>query len=353
MRYRILGPLEVRPGPDWQPVRAAKNRALLAALLLYSGQIVSADRLIAEMWGDDPPESAAKAISVHVFRLRQLLADPDGEQLTTRAPGYLLRCRPGELDARVFEARAAAGRRLLAAGRAAEAAAELARALRLWRGPALADVPRSAQIGTEADRLEEARLAALELRIEADLRCGRPGELVPELRKLTAEYPLREGAWGLLLRALAAAGRHAEAVAAYGQARAAIADELGTEPGPALRELFQLLLTGGEAAFPAPATAAGPAGGPPDPDPPAQLPADMPDFTGRSGPLDRLRRLLRPQQDQAPAALPVVVVSGAPGLGKTALAVHAAHALRAGFPGGQLYVSLRGGGDRLDRKSVV
>ncbi len=344
MRYRILGPLEVRPGPDWQPVRAGKNRALLAALLLHCGQIVSADRLIAEMWGDDPPESAAKAISVHVFRLRQLLADPDGAQLTTRAPGYLLRCGPGELDARVFEARAADGRRLLAAGRAAEAAGELARALSLWRGPALADVPRTARIGTEADRLEEARLAALELRIEAGLRCGRHGELVPELRKLTAEYPLREGVWVLLLRALAAAGRHAEAVAAYGQARAAIADELGTEPGPALRELFQLLLTGGGAVFPAPAAAGEPAGGPPDP--PAQLPADMPDFTGRSGPLDRLRRLLRPQQDQAPAALPVVVVSGAPGLGKTALAVHAAHALRAGFPDGQLYVSLRGGGER-------
>ncbi len=242
MRFRILGPLEVRAGQDWYPIKAAKRRVLLAALLLSPDQVVSADRLMAELWGDDLPGSAANSISVYVFRLRRLLGDPAGEILMTRAPGYQLRCGPGDLDAQVFEDQAARGRQLLTAGQPQQAALALTRALSLWRGTVLSDVPRSARVAAEADRLEEARLAALELRIEADLRRGQDDELVPELRKLAAGHPLREGIWALLLQALEGAGRNAEAVTAYGQARQLIAAELGTEPGPRLQALFQRLL---------------------------------------------------------------------------------------------------------------
>ena len=241
----------------------------------------------------------------------------------------------------------------------------LAEALELWRGRALADVPPSALVTAEADRLEESRLSVLELRIEADLGCGRHAQLVPELRRLLSDHPLREGLWALLIRALDGAGRHAEALAAYGQVREVISEELGVDPGPELQGLYQAMLTADagprpRAAAAAPATAPSPA--PPAGSPaeathrragpgsssrraPAQLPADVADFTGRAAPLERLCGLVSGARERANGAVTVAVVAGTPGLGKTTLAVHAAHRLRPDFPDGQLYVSLRGGSD--------
>ena len=372
MRFRILGPLEIWTGEGWDGIGAPKWRSLLAALLLNPDQAVSADRLIGELWGDDPPESAPNLLSVYVLRLRRLLGDAEGGTLITRAPGYQLRLAPDDLDARSFEELVLQGRQALGAGDPRRAALVLTEALRLWRGSALADVPPSALVAAEARRLEEARLTARELLAEADLGCGLHAQLVPELRRLVADQPLREELWGLLIRALDGAGRHAEAVAAYGQAREVIADELGVDPGAELQRLYQNLLAADAApqrrpppdgtvmapvAYRAAAgswtagswTAADPAderraaGPPASPPIPAQLPADLADFTGRSRLVEHLRSLLtQAQQAENPAAVAVTVVAGAGGLGKTALAVHAAHALRPAFPDGQLYVSLLG-----------
>jgi tetratricopeptide (TPR) repeat protein len=270
------------------------------------------------------------------------------------------------VDAECFETLVAVGRRALDDGDGALAAEELGKALELWRGRALADVLPSSLVTAEAGRLEESRLAALELRIEADLACGRHAQLVSELRRLLSDQPLREGLWSLLIQALDGAGRHAEALAAYGQAREVIADELGVDPGPELQRLYQEMLTadvpsqrprGGGPAGPAPdpGNGAGPITVPPPRRSgpgsssrrvPAQLPADVADFTGRGRHLAELRSLVsRPGQDEH-GAVAVAVVAGTPGLGKTALAIHAAHALRQEFRDGQLYVSLRGGSEQ-------
>jgi DNA-binding SARP family transcriptional activator/tetratricopeptide (TPR) repeat protein len=374
VRFRILGPLEVRTGQDWAGIGAPKWRSLLAVLLLSSGQLVSADRLICELWGDEPPDSATNLLSVYVLRLRRLLGDADGRVLSTRPSGYQLRLDPGDLDARSFEDLVSQGRQVLGAGNPRRAATVLAEALGLWRGTALADVPPTALVTAEAGRLEELRLTAFELRAQAGLGCGSHAELVPELRRLVTDQPLREELWALLMRALDGAGRHAEAVAAYGQARTVIAAELGVDPGPELQRLYQAMLKTdgmagpwppqpGEVLVAAPASPAGPAampapsaGGraaheaaavrPPGhvpPRVPAQLPADVADFTGRDEHSKQLVRLLTETRGAGnPAAVPVAIVAGAGGLGKTALAVHAAHELRAFFPDGQLYVSLLG-----------
>jgi DNA-binding SARP family transcriptional activator len=391
VRFRILGPLEVWTGQDWSGIGAPKWRSLLAVLLLNQGQAVATDKVIAELWGDDPPDRAANLVSVYVFRLRRVLGDPQGRLLITRAPGYQLLLGPGDLDAERFETLVAEGRKALAGGSPRRAAEVLAAALGLWRGSALADVAPSPLVTAEASRLEESRLAVLELRIEADMGCGQRAQLVPELRRLLADQPLREHLWSLLIRALDDAGRHAEALAAYGQARRVIADELGVDPGPELQRLYQRMLAADTvaqhqpaapaAARPARASArrpAAPAAGPPAPAaagrpvssspapaevpgrpahrravagpssrrPPAQLPADVADFTGREGDVERLCGMVSEARQRESPAVAVAVVAGAPGLGKTTLAIHAAHALRRDFADGQLYASLHGGSEQ-------
>jgi DNA-binding SARP family transcriptional activator len=354
-RFRILGPIEVWAGQAWTGISAPKWRALLATLLLNPGQVVSTERLTTELWGDKPPPRATNLISVYVLRLRRLLGDAGGQVLTRRAPGYQLLVDPGDLDAGRFEALAVSGRQALNSGNFGRAAEVLAEALALWRGGALADVPPSELVAAEADRLEESRLTTLELRIEADLGCGQHAQLVPELRRLVADHPLREGLWSLLIRALDAAGRRAEALTAYGQAREVISGELGVDPGPELQRLFQVMLTADvvtqPAAGPAPVaqlgTVAVPRQGSGSPRRvPAQLPADVPDFTNRESYLDQLLGLVREAQERDNPAMAVAVVAGTPGLGKTAFAVHAAHALREEFPDGQLYVNLLGGSEQ-------
>jgi DNA-binding SARP family transcriptional activator len=360
VRFRILGPLEVWTDKGWSGIGAPKWRALLAMLLLQPGQVVSTERLIAGLWGEEPPDRAANLVSVYVLRLRRLMGDPQGRKLATRAPGYQLRLEAGDLDATVFEAAVRQGRQALTDGKAGPASTVLAEALALWHGAAMADVPASALITAEADRLEESRLTGLELRITADLRCGQAAQLVPELRRLISEHPLREGLWVLLLQALEAAGRRVEAIATYGEARRIMADELGVDPGPELRALYLGLLAddGASPVIGDPAAGGGPAVSRPVasspvtamPDgapPPAQLPADIADFTGRASHLAQLHGLLtRASGTGNPVALIVAVVAGTGGLGKTTLAVHAAHSLSQEFPDGQLYLSLRGAGEQ-------
>ena len=442
MRFRILGHLEVQ-GPDgWTAISAAKWRSLLACLLVRPGQLVSTESLIYELWGENPPSTANNMVSIYVHRLRkEVIGDAEGRVLVHRAPGYLLRVAPGDVDIQVFEALVGEGRSELAAERADRAAELLGEALGLWRGPLLADVPRSPAIVTAAGRATELWLDATELRIEADLACDRAAQLVAELRGLVGDHPMRERLWALLMRALDEAGRRAEAFEAYALARRTIAEELGVEPGSELQRLYAELLAADASSAPAsrsptsatgrprstPAAAPGPgradgaspaktradgdrtaaradaegapgqtiAAGPdvdagvaaddvtarsradspgsiaigaiadpgspgaaapagpgaPDAAPgsgpviprPTQLPTDIGDFTGRETPVEQLCALLvGADATSSPGAVPIAVVNGSGGLGKTTLAVHAAHRVRAQFPDGQLYVDLLG-----------
>jgi DNA-binding SARP family transcriptional activator len=239
MEFRILGPLEVWDGGGEVSLGGAKPRALLAGLLLHPNEVVPTDRLIDELWGEDSPEDAAAALRVNVSRLRKALPQ---DVLTTRSPGYLIRVEPNELDLHRFERLVDEGRDLLARGLAAEASERLRHALSLWRGPALADFAYDSFAQTAIARLEEIRVAAVELRIDADLVLGRHHELVAELEALVAEQPLREGLRRSLMTALYRSDRQAEALSVYQDARRALVDELGIDPSPALQELEQAIL---------------------------------------------------------------------------------------------------------------
>ena len=370
---RILGPLEAWTGQEWTPVKAAKWRALLASLLLAPGRLASTDQIIDDLWGDRPPARASNQISVYVHHLRRLIGDTNGKILVTRSPGYQIVLGPGDLDADRFGRLAADGQAALAAGDHEAAAGLLSAALGLWRGRALADVPPTPLVSAEADRLEWSRVQALELRIEADLACGRHAEVVTELRRLLADHPLRERLWALHMQALSGAGRQAEALVVYAQAREVIGAELGVEPGPGLQQLYQDILNADAASAAAgragqvagagqpgePGRAGGapggtPGPGPPPPPAPAQLPADIPDFTGRAGQVDELCGLLSAAGEQgSPGAVPVVLVMGSGGLGKTTLAVHAAHLLAERFADGQLYASLLGATEPVDPGEIL
>jgi DNA-binding SARP family transcriptional activator len=350
--FRLLGPVEVWTGQEWAKVGASKQRSVLATLLLRPGEPVSIDTLIDEVWPDKPPAKATNLVSVYVHYLRQRIGDTDGRVLVTRAPGYQVVLGSGELDANQFAGLVADGRRALASGAPARAVDLLTEALGLWRGRALADVAATPLVAAEAGRLEESRVEALELRAQANLACGRQAEVVPEVRRLLADHPLREKLWALLIRALYGSGRQAEALEAYEQARTRISDELGVDPGADLRQLYQQMLNadGEQAVIPLALVDPGP---PPAPVP-AQLPADIPDFTGRAEQVDELRELLAGAGgDDSPGAVQVALVVGSGGLGKTALAVHAAHLLASQFPDGQLYANLLGATQPADPGEVL
>jgi DNA-binding SARP family transcriptional activator len=341
--FRILGPVEVWTGQDWAKIGAGKQRSVLATLLLRPGEVVSTDALVDQVWPDKPPARAANLVSVYVHHLRRLIGDAEGLVLVTRAPGYQVVPGPGELDADRFAALVGEGRQALASGAPDRAVELLDEAVGLWRGRALADVPATPLVAAEADRLEESRIEALELRAEASLACGRHAEVVPEVRRLLADNPLQEKLWALLIRALYGAGRQAEALEVYEQARNRISDELGVDPGAELRQLYHQILNADDdqPAIPLAPADRGPVLAPAPV--PAQLPADIPDFTGRSEQVGQLRELLTGAGgEDSPGAVRVVLVMGSGGLGKSALAVHAAHLLASQFADGQLYANLLG-----------
>ena len=219
----------------------------MALLLLHANEVVSADLLIDGLWGDSPPETAANMLQGYVSHLRKVL-EPDRkrgehELLVSRTPGYVLQIRPEQLDAERFSRLAREGRQLLEDDDAPAASERLRAALELWRGPALADLAYEPFAQAGAERLEESRLAALEDRIDADLAAGRHDALVPELRELVAKHPVRERLQGQLMAALYRCGRQAEALEVYSRGRRALREELGIEPGPALRSLQQAILS--------------------------------------------------------------------------------------------------------------
>jgi DNA-binding SARP family transcriptional activator len=218
---------------------AAKRRAVLALLLLRANEVVSTARLVDDLWAERPPGRAVKAVQVYVSQLRKAVG---AGVVETRPSGYLLRLDEGALDLDRFEVRLERGRSLLRAGGADEAADVLRDALRMWRGPALADFEHEPWARHEIIRLEELRLGATCLRVEADLLLGRHAEVAPELEALVREHPLRERLRELLILALYRAGRQADALAAYHDARATLVGELGLEPSQPLRELEKAIL---------------------------------------------------------------------------------------------------------------
>lgn len=335
VRFGILGPLEVRV--DGRPVRlhGPRQERVLAALLLDAGQVTSIDRLVDIVW-DTPPASARRQIQDLVARLRRTLvaAGAPDDVIVTHRGGYLL--RPPALDYTEFEETVAAARGAVSVDDAA--AVELfRRALRLWRGEPLAGLNCPALDGAAA-ALHERRLAVVEECVEVELSLGRHHELVAELVALVERHPLRETLVALLMRALAAAGRPADASETYRRLRERIAEELGIDPDPRLRRLHeQILRTAADADAPGPASDTAPLA------PTTPLPMDVYGFAGRERELAWLDGLPALAGRQ-PTAVIVAVVSGGAGVGKTTLAVHWAHRVRDRFPDGCLYVDLRGFG---------
>jgi DNA-binding SARP family transcriptional activator len=310
MDFRILGPLDVRDGDQVVELAGGKQRALLALLIVNANETISTDRIVEELWGEQSPQTAPKVIQNHVSQLRRGLGDG---LLLTEGAGYRLRLEPGSLDADRFERLFEEGRSALEAGNSGRAGELLREALALWRGTPLAEVAFEPFAQAEIARLEERRLVALEERIEADLALGRHDDLVGELEALIVKHPLRERLRRQLLLALYRSGRQSEALAAYQDARRALVEELGIEPGRPLRDLQQAILN----QDPALELDAGS-------DSPADATRGV--FVGRS---HELSLLLAGLGDALSGRGRLVLLIGEPGIGKSRLAEELVHQSRA------------------------
>jgi len=331
----MLGPLEAWYGEVDIALGGARPRRLLAALALEPGRTVSVETLIRAIWDNDPPATARGQVQTCVSALRAALAAAGVTDavIESRPHGYALAAGAISTDVSTFDHYVTQARQAVGAGQAEVARSHYQAALALWRGPALSGVGGPVADAT-AVRLEEERLGATEELFDLRLSLGETHQIVGELREYARSHGLRERPYELLMRALLACGRAAEASAVYRQAYRTFIDELGVAPGPRLVELHQRAL----ADFP---VGEAPAGEEPRPAPRSsrfQLPADLADFTGRAAEVARLVAAVQESTD-----VPVTVaLSGGGGVGKTSLAVHIGHGVAASFPDGQLFVPLRG-----------
>ncbi len=341
LEFSLLGPVLVRCGGEVLGVPAGKQRALLAALLLSNGRVVPAGELIDVLWGSGPPPSARASLHNYVKRLRKILGDSGHCVISTHPPGYLISVRPETLDVHRFGELTETARADARAGAWAASAQRLREALALWRGQPLADVDSEVLAAREEPRLTEARLQAVEARIDADLHLGRAAEIIPELRNLAGAHPLREHIHAQLILALYQAGQQAAAHAAYQAARDALIDELGVEPGEELRTLQRQILNS-DPALTVPAQSARPDQGtgmvPAALAVRYSLPPDTAAFTGRNQEVELLAGAGATASRTGPGI--IYAINGLPGLGKTALAVHCAHLLRGRFADRQLFIDL-------------
>lgn len=358
--FEVLSRFSIRHGDAWLPVPPPKPRAVLTALLLRANEVVSAGTLAEILWGTQPPVTAAPALQNHVMRLRRQLGTCVGGRIRTVPPGYLVEVQEGELDLQRFTRLRDSGRAAARRGAWDQAAGNLARALELFGGgPELAEIDVPALRLPDVQRLAELGLQTLEWRIDADLCLGRHEETIAELRRATSVHPFRERFHEQLMLALVRSGRQAEALSAYRDARQLIVDELGIEPGRSLQELHQRIIAADPALHDQGEqpqwAAAGPLrpSRPPAASPPAQLPADLADFTGRSSPSADLAAWLTQADGSHPGQVRIAALTGPGGAGKTALAIHVAHQLRAQFPDGQLHADLRGGDAHVAGSSDV
>ena len=348
MYFGLLGPALVEHNGSSVTINSAIHRTVLTALLLQADTPVSTDELIEVVWGEDAPTSAKASLHNHLMRLRRVLGEEAGARIRSSARSYQIHVEPGELDAQLFDKKYAAGTRALRDWQWARAAAELADALALWRGEPAGD---TLGLGghPRVRRLLETRIQAYEGRIEADLELGRHRDVIGELRTLTADHPLRETLHGQLMRALYRADRQAEALDVFQRLRRALITGPGTEPSAPLQRLHgQILSADPELAAPGTNVGAGVGVSSGAPLPPAaaarsRLPADTSVFTGRVSELEELIELARTAPKGTDAGMVVIsAIDGMGGIGKTTLAVHAAHQVRAKFPDGQLFLDLHG-----------
>jgi DNA-binding SARP family transcriptional activator/tetratricopeptide (TPR) repeat protein len=338
IRLQVLGPVEIR-GRDTSPrLPGPQLRLLLGVLALSAGQVVPIGELVDALWEDRPPQSARASLQILAARLRKALADVPDCAIERHGDGYRLHVGADLVDVRRFRALVQSAR---AAADHEDAAALLGQALVLWRGPALADVPATTVVETIRAGLAEEQLSAVQDRFEHLLAGGHDAEAAAEIPLLLSKYPLSERLAGMLMLAWYRRGRQADALQMFRDLRARLADELGIEPGAELQRLHQQILTG-DPALGAAQTPHQPA------DPPVvtnleaarQLPAPPALFTGRD---EELRSLTAWLDEDAAAEEPITLaISGAPGIGKTALALRWAHQMQQRFPDGQLYLNLRG-----------
>ncbi|GGL21362.1 SARP family transcriptional regulator [Sphaerisporangium melleum] len=358
MEFRLLGPIEVWNGGRQVPLGGAKPRTALTALLIDEGHVVRAERLIEAIWSTDPPETSRAVLQTYISSLRRSFERAGMPPvIVSHRAGYLADVPTGTVDRSRFETLAAEGRRAATEGRHEEASERLRAALALWRGPALGGIGDSFLLA-EARRLDELRLTVTEERISADLRLGLHEQVIGELTALVARHPTHERLRYDLMATLNELGRRGDALAVYRQGVEALAEELGIDPGPELRRLHEGILRGDPRPSPEhrsrtrrPQTPAptGPAatstgGGrtgtertAPERTRPYQLPPVIPDFTGRAEETVLLRAALT-----RPSAMPVCVILGAGGTGKSTLALRVAHDMAEHYPDGQLYAELRG-----------
>ncbi|SMD27504.1 AfsR/SARP family transcriptional regulator [Kibdelosporangium aridum] len=339
--FRILGPVEVWWGGRRLDVGAAKQRFVLAVLALEVNHVVPLDRLISLTWADDPPPAAAKTIQAHVSRLRTVLktaaAETDGVALVSERTGYELRADPMSVDAHRFRA-------LVEQARHTDdehAITLLREALDLWRGEALAGTAPDEVRYRLCHGLDEARLVAVEDRVDAELRLGRHREVLGELTGLVTAHPTRERLVGQHMLALHRSGRASEALEAYRHFRTRLGEELGLDPGTALQHLESAILRA-DPSLELPPRSARTAVTTNRVAVPRQLPTDIASFASRSRYLQELDALLPRDDDAVPRAVVLSAIAGTAGIGKTALAVHWAHRVADRFPDGQLHVNLRG-----------
>ncbi len=321
MQFRILGPIEALVEGDSAALGAPKQRALLALLLVNRRRVVTAEQLIDGLWGEAPPSAAVQSLQVYVHGLRRALG---AERIETAGKGYRVAVDADELDLDRFERLLERGRAALEADRADDAADDLREALAVWRGPALADLPEEARRAAESEHLEELRLTALELRVDAELACGRHDAVVAELEKLTAEHPYREKFLQQRLLALYRCGRQAEALEVYRTARDLLAEDLGLDPSPALQELERAILKQDSSLA--------------APEPPSRstrpLPVPPTPLVGRRLELAAVSALYRDEGAR------LVTLTGPGGTGKTRLALALAHMLEPELRDGAIFVGL-------------
>ncbi|GAA4908566.1 DNA-binding SARP family transcriptional activator [Stackebrandtia albiflava] len=336
MRFRILGSLEVVEDAG-EPVTIAGRHhpRLLGLLLLGANRVLTADRAVEVLWGDDPPATATRQVQNIAGTLRRRLAPGLLERVGS---GYRLSVADDRLDAAVFTAAVTAARGHRERGDAAEAWRVLDAGLSVWRGPVLADLSGLSHLTA---RLEQERLSAIEDRAELSLVLGRAESEIPRLRELAGEHPLRQSLVGVLMRSLHQTGRTAEALDVYNECRTRLADELGIDPGRRLRDLYTAILRDEPAPVESvPAATVSDAPAAPTVPRPAQLPHPPGRFVGRAAELAILDTL-----PHRPGGA-VAAITGQGGVGKTALALHWAHRHATEFPDGQLYLNLRGFDDR-------